>query len=496
MQTVSTEFTTHTGQNVRYPVSKFEVQWNGAAWTDESANVVSHNGSMNLQETGTGELLTGGVTDTASVTLRNVQYRYSPLASGGDSTIRSYINGNGGMHGIGARLSVGFTLSGGAEYVRIFTGIIYRHTESTDQRTVTMELRDVGYKYVQERMSTTISTDQRADAWISTLASTLGITSTNLDTSPHTVAYCWLDDDAALDDMRQMAAAAGGRLYFDHSGVMRYEEPTHWLTTPHTSSQWTFDGGDFRSLPPNYDPLQLATEIVVEYAPRVRNELQELYTLDEAKIIAPGSTVTFEARLSSPAISIITPELETDYWISSSGGHPLNDSCAIAITKYAQRVTVAITNSHTTQAAILSYFQIRGEPVAGGPTKEVTEAVASPAISHTRTRSVRGNPYHQGRPMAAGIASYLADRYGRLIPTWQLSGVPGVPQLELGDRITFSDGRIVAAARQGFATGINWRFDDTGFWQTLSALDATNLYSGGPYFVIGSTALGSGSAWH
>ena len=563
MQSVAAEFTTHTAQNARYPVSRFEVNWSGSTWTDESANVIAHNGSLNLAETGTGELLTGGVTDTASVTLRNTRIATRHWQAGGDSTIRSIIAGAGGMHGINARLSLGFalastqktitscadatpyvrvtatahgyaigdivridgTLSYDGQYavidkttntfditatytatntgtvrkcsfVRIYTGIIYRHSEASDQKTVTMELRDVGYKYVQERLSTTMSTDQRADVWIDTLADTLGITSSSLDTSPHTVAYCWLDDDAALDDMRQMAAAAGGRLYFDHSGVMRYEEPTHWLTTPHTSSQWTFDAGDFRSLPPNYDPLQLATEIVVEYAPRLRGELQEVYTLDEAKIIAPGSTVTFEARLAQPCISIIDPELETDYWLTSAGGHPMNQACTVAFTKYSQRVTVSVENTHTTQAAILTYFQIRGEPITGGPTKEHTQAVTTPAITHTRTRSVRGNPYHQGRTMAAGIASYLADRYGRLIPTWQLVGVPGVPQLELGDRVTFSDGRIVASERDGFTTGISWRFDESGFWQTLNLLDAEELYSGAPYFIVGSTPLGAGEAWH
>ncbi len=563
MQSVAAEFATHAGQTVRYPVSLFEVQWDGSAWTDESAYMYAHSGSLNLAETGTGELLTGGVTDTASVSLRNVGYRYSPLASGGDTSIRSYINGAGGMHGINARLSVGFALvstekaitscadaspyvrvtatahgyvvndivriegthrydgqykviaktantfditetyTGTAtgtvrkcSFVRVYTGVIYGHSESSDQKTVTIELRDVGYKYVQERLSTTMSTDQRADVWISTLAGTLGITSTSLDTSPHVVGYCWLDDDAALDDMRQMAAAAGGRLYFDHSGMLRYEEPTHWLTAPHTVSQWTFDGDDFRSMPPNYDPLQLATEIVVEYAPRVRQELQDVYTLDEAKIIGPSESLTFEARLSSPVVSLLDPEPETDYWLMSAGGHPLNQSCTVTVTKYAQRATVTVTNSNTTQAAILTYFQLRGEPVMGGPSKELTKTVVSPAISHTRTRSVRGNPYHQGRPMAAGIASYLADRYGKLIPTWQLSGVPGVPQLELGDRVTFSDARIVTSARAGFVTGISWRFDDTGYWQTLNILDATALYAHSDYYIIGSTALGAGRAWH
>ena len=100
--------------------------------------------------------------------------------------------------------------------------------------------------------------------------------------------------------------------------------------------------------------------------------------------------------------------------------------------------------------------------------------------------------------MARGLASYLADRYEKLIPVWTLPLRPGasLPHLELGDRVTFSDSLNVSAARDGFITGILWRFDGAGYNQTLTLLDAEDLYSGGPYFVIGATALGSGEAWH
>lgn len=382
------------------------------------------------------------------------------------------------------------------EVVRVFTGVIYGHSEDTWQKTVELEIRDVGFSYLQARASTAIYQDRRVDQWLSTLATLAGISSTSFDTGLHRIGYCWLDDESILEDMREAAAAAGGRLYFDHSGTLRYEEPTHWLSSPHTTSQWTFDASD-GALTPEYDAAELATEIVVETSPRAPGAWDVIYSLERAITIPPASTVTFQARLTTPA-TVIDDLAETDFYLSTPGGHPMRQYCTVTVTEYGQRATVEIANAHTSMAADLTFFQLRGSPLGGAPSEQIVEAVASPAVSTTRTRSLRDNAYVQAAGQAGGLASYLADRYRRMIPIWKLELGAGasLPHLELGDRVTFSDDRIVSTARDGFITGIDWRFDTGGLRQTLTLLDAEDLYSGGPYFVIGSTALGSGEAWH
>lgn len=382
------------------------------------------------------------------------------------------------------------------EFVRVFTGVIYGHQEDGQQKTVSLDIRDMGFLYLQERASTALYEFQRADEWISTLATLAGIAAPTVDTGPHRAPYCWLDDESILEDMQVMAAAAGGRLYFDHSGTLHYEEPTHWLLAPHATSQWTFTAAD-GFLTPDYDSAELATEIVVETAPRAPIEAGVLYSLERAITIPPASSVVFDVRFQAPAITVDDLQ-ETDFYLCTAGGHPMRQYCTVSVTEYAQRATVTIANAHTTMAADLVMFQLRGTPLGGAPSEEVVQDVTTPAVSHTRTRSLRENQYVQSAPMARGLASYLADRYEKVIPVWALQLKPGasLPHLELGDRVTFSDGLTVSTARDGFITGIRWRFDGAGYNQTLTILDGEDLYSGGPYFVIGSTALGSGEAWH
>lgn len=561
MQSVSAAFTTHAGLGVHRDACKFEVRWNGTDWIDESTNLLSHDGACELAETGTGELSPLGTTDRLTVLLRNHQWRFSSLHTGGDDSIRANFNGAAGMHGIYIRLSQGFATTkttitayanaGGLlrvtaaghglevgdyvrlqrsglyngrytvaaktvntfdvaetysvntargqvhklEFVRVFTGVIYGHQEDGMSKTVSLDIRDMGLLYLQERASTALYEAQRPDEWIGVLATLAGIASPTVDTGPHRVGYCWLDDEAILADMQTMAAAAGGRVYFDHSGGLHYEEPTHWLLAPHTTSQWTFTASD-GALTPDYDSAELATQIVVEASPRAPIEEGELYNLERAVTIPPGATVVFDVRFSSPA-TVVTDITEDDYYLCTAGGHPMMQYCTVTVTEYAQRATVTIVNAHTSMAADLVMFRLRGTPLGGSPSEEIVQNVTTPAVSHTRVRSLRDNEYIQSAPMARGLASYLADRYEKLIPVWTLPLRPGasLPHLELGDRVTFSDSLNVSAARDGFITGLAWRFDGSGYNQTLTLLDAESLYSGGPYFAVGA-ALGSGEAWH
>jgi len=562
VQTVSAAFTTHAGLGVHRDACKFEVRWNGTDWTDESTNLLSHDGECKLTETGTGELSPLGTTDRLTVLLRNHGWRFSPLHTGGDSSIRTYFDGAAGMHGIYVRLSQGYattktmitayanasgllrvtaaghglevgdyvrlqrsglyngrytvaakttdtfdvaatysvnTARGQAqklEFVRVFTGVIYGHQEDGQAKTVNLDVRDMGFLYLQERASTALYENQRADQWVQALATLAGIASPTVDTCPHRAPYCWLDDESILEDMQVMAAAAGGRLYFDHSGTLHYEEPTHWLLSPHATSQKTFTSAD-GFLTPDYDSAELATVIVVETSPRAPIEEGVLYSLERAITIPPSASVVFDVRFQAPATTINDLE-ESDFYLCTAGGHPMRQYCTVSVTEYAQRATVTIANAHTSLAADLVMFQLRGTPLGGAPSEEVVQNVATPAISHTRIRSLRDNQYVQSAPMARGLASYLSDRYEKVIPVWTLPLRPGasLPHLELGDRVTFSDGLTVSTARDGFITGIRWRFDAAGYNQTLTLLDAESLYSGGPYFVIGTTALGSGEAWH
>ena len=101
---------------------------------------------------------------------------------------------------------------------------------------------------------------------------------------------------------------------------------------------------------------------------------------------------------------------------------------------------------------------------------------------------------------ANALSNFLAVKCARVRPTWRLRGVPGVPQLEPGDRVSFVDRRTLGsgATREGFLTGISWQGSaGTGFKQELEIMDAEGLYEYTDWFYVGVTALGEhGRAWY
>ena len=511
MQSVSAAYTTAAGATVRKPMPKFEVQWDGVNWTDESAYLRAFRVSQALEIPGV-DLTPLGTTDAGNVTLSNNTFRYSAWHSGGDTAIRTYIDGDWGVTGLRARLSMGFwcdTDSDGdydeIQYCRIFTGFLYSLTEAPRAGTVSLALRDNAWLLYQRRASTQLYANYRLDTLLYTLAQAGGWDMANdwtADTSPFVIPAAWLDDDAILQEMQQAAAAVAGRLWCDANGDLRYEEASHWLG--HSSALWHFDGGDMMDLPPVLNPEGLASSIVVEYSARVTGASRVLYTLDETRTVRPNSTEMLDIRLSQPAAAVFPLSADTDFWFDNGAGLAMNSKITVAVSYYAQRLTISMSNSHATMPAVLRFLQVRGKPIEGGPQEEIETAIEGDQPL-SRVRSVRGNFYLQGRAQASYLSKLLAGRYDSLIPIWHLRSAPGVPQLELGDRVGVYDGRAVSAEREGFVLGIDHGYTvpsagqpatEPIYKQDIRVMDATPLFPSGTYFVIGSTALGSGVAWY
>ena len=94
------------------------------------------------------------------------------------------------------------------------------------------------------------------------------------------------------------------------------------------------------------------------------------------------------------------------------------------------------------------------------------------------------------------LAQMLRDRGARLHPVYTLRGVPGIPSLNLGDRIRFQDASAISGTRDGFVIGIRWTAAE-GFVQDVTLLDAEELFPHNDYFVVGTTALGAhGRCWY
>lgn len=499
MQTVSAGFTAASQAAGQKPITYVEVSWDGtgsiagargsSGWTDETDYLVSHTGTLRINPPGE-QLIPAGSVGTATVILSNDTQRFSWQRT--DGPLYAYIGGAAGLTGKQIRIWQGFL---GEGFVCIFTGLVRKWQERPDA-TVVLDCGDWGWRYLQDRRSSTVNQDQLPSAWINTVATAAGISGglMNLDTGIFVIPYVWMDDESVVEEIWEAAASDGGVAYFDQLGVLRYENILHWVNL---SSVWTFDEGTYQLSEPSMDADDVATKIIVEYAARYPRSTVNLYEQEIYRLIPPGETIEFVARFDYAAVEVFTPDPAAgyeDYYVSSLGGIEMTDDVTITLSNiYAQQATVTVANGHATLAARLDVFRIRGIPLIGAATEQAS-ADASPApYPFERTRSVRGNPYNQTLEQSQAIANTLALRSRRVRPVWVLRDVPGVPQLELGDLTTFQDTRALGTGESidGLVIGIQWRAGLEGFWQAVTLMDVTDLSEYDSYFVIGTDTLGA-----
>lgn len=473
------------------------IDWaRSGSYVDESARLVAADGAMELAAGAAGITATSGIVDRCRLTLDNRDGRYSPYNTA--SPLYSYIQGGGAYH---APMYLRVSINGGANYARVFTGVIKipRETGPTadEGASVEIECRSRDELLLSKRVSTALSQlatanaegwteAQIMDAWLT--AAGLGAGSDYLlDAGLFVVPWTWLDDESPIEEIWSLAAACGGRFYADPDGIMRYENAAHWLEGPHTTVSATLGMDDYTDFEPVLDDRELFSGAVVEISERVPGAVGLLWQADDVVVVPSGSTIQVTARMRQPAIRISGVQ----YAAVSGGGTILSSSISIDRAEYAQRVELSITNSHSTHAAHLVVLALVGTPIDGRPSSEAQADSTSAfwANRQGRTRTIRGNVWVQSRDQGQFLADFLRDRLQVPRLSYSVRGVPGVPGRRLGDRVALSN-PVMSSNRQAFVTRIAWRLDKGGFVQDYTCLDAAGLYPDAGYFVINSSAMG------
>jgi hypothetical protein len=484
------------------------IDWDfNGVYSDESAYLVQATGNLSLVRPD--DFMAGGKgqVDSCSLTLRNAGGRFSPLNAAGP--LYSYLQNGKAYH---APMYLEVSIDGGSNYARVFTGVCKIPKESgltaREGPVVEIACRSQDEVLLQLRQSTSLL---QFRAWlaagytegeiIDALLAAAGVSSRSVDAGLLPAPCVWLDDESVLEELWMLAAAAGGRFYSDPDGVARYENAAHWLS--HSASLETITRADYdRPLEALYEDDDIYNVVTVEASPRVLGAWEVVWEPDEPVVVPPGGSKSITARLRQPLGATFGPEWQA----ITAGGQNITAYVAVIANYYAQRVEFAITNSNPYWAAYLRPFRLVGQPVVGGPTHEESRNSAAHgsnaaffATRGTRTRSVRGNPYVQGKAQAGMLALYLLHQSECPRLTYTLRGCLGVPARRLGDRVTVSDPSVMSSSRDAYLVGIAWRLTPTGFSQDLTAIDAAQLYphQSAGYFVAhdttGDTLLSSGS---
>lgn len=475
------------------------VAWDGTNYTNESARLIQATGENRL--TDPNQIASGrGIVDRCTLQLDNRDGRFSPLNTSG--ALYSHIQAGGAYH---RPMYLEVSINGGTNYSRVFTGVIKlpqeRAATPTQGAIVALDCRSVDEKLLGRRMSTSVYDMQgvaasgQAEGGIVTNWLSLAGASATVDAGVFRVPYAWLDDESVLEELWNLASACGGRFYADPDGALRYEDATHWLKAPHTTSQETITRADFGSLEPVYSDAELYSAITVESAERVPDATVVLWQPDEPLSVPPGTTL-LEARFDKPAATINTPTFTRASHLNGADTTANITLTLAAANVQSAQISVAST---ATDMVYLSGLVVTGKPLVGAPSREEERSSAThgsngawwTARNTVRSRSVRGNAYIQTPSHAGSLALMLLHRSERPRLTYRIGGCPGKPGRRCGDRVTISDSTIMSANRDAFLIAIAWRLTRNGFTQDLEAIDAANLYPYTAYFAIGTNTLGA-----
>jgi hypothetical protein len=482
------------------------------SYVDESARLVSASGSQRVAAPEQSMTASSGTADRLTVVLRNDDGRYSPYNSGG--ALYTYLLSGGVYH---APMYLNISINGGADYARVFTGVIKLPAEQTPTynaaSTVTLDCRSRDELLLNARASTLMSdlrtmhddgyNEEQIIAKFLTDAGMVDGTdfvsqahanpSKTLARGMFAIPWAWLDDESPLDEIWRLAAACGGRFYCNHAGKFVYENMHTWLTDPYTTVKKTFGLDDYSEFVPYYNDRELYNRVTVEVAPRVELMTNVLWEPDETIVVPANSTKRIVARLRQPAFRIDA----IGYIATHAGRRVATSALTVNMTQYAQRVVMDFTNASTTFAVEVVDFQLVGVSINGGPTQEeIAESshafwTSYPTIRPGRTRALRGNVYIQSAPQAQALASFLRDRCQLPRLFFRLNNCPGDPALHIGDRINLAHPDSWVGPFGAQILSITWSLDANGFRQSFEAADKANLYPYDEYFILGTTVAAS-----
>lgn len=479
-----------------------QIDWDfDGVYTNESVYLIQATGSMRLAAPESSISSPRGIVDDMVLTLDNHDGRFSPLNSAG--ALYSDIANGGAYH---APVYLTVSINGGDNYYRVFTGVIKTPIEQgpayQDTATVLIDCRDKCEPLLTYRTNTTNTQfaaiysqnwneGEIIEQWLTDAGVSSG--SYEIDEGLFVIPWAWLDDESPIEEIWQLAAACGGRFYADPGGVLRYENATHWLKSPHDTSQETLTESDYERIKPYYNDRELYKAVTVEMSQRDQVVEDIIWQADGEIVVPANTTKTIIAKLRQPAYTIAS----VSYTAVTGGGTDISDDITITITKYAQRAELSIENANTAYSANLVNLLLTGISVDGRPSQEETETSTLTGSGEFwenrqgRTKDVRSNPWVQTRSQMLMLAEFLKDRYEEPRLFYQMYGVPGDPSRRLGDRVTIDDGVIMSSSRQAFLTECRWQLNQSGFVQDLVAIDATDLFPDTSYFVIGTDTLDS-----
>lgn len=255
--------------------------------------------------------------------------------------------------------------------------------------------------------------------------------------------YNWLAGENTWDELLKQAQAAGGQLYQDADGVVRYKQVAGYAGASATDS---IGMADYQTVEEKTDPDVLqGNKWTCQYTPRRRLGLQQIADDTTISHVEPGETATIVIEPQNP---IAFNQDGTHTIESTSGGTQLLPAALVVATQdgarvaqgsgythtlsvTAARVTITITNVGS-KAFLVWRVVLRGCPVVA------TEAGSVSSGSGSIERQIQPSIYIQRRSDAERLCEMYATFYQNARANVSVKGCVHKPSRYVGQTVLFS----------------------------------------------------------
>lgn len=294
--------------------------------------------------------------------------------------------------------------------------------------------------------------------------------------------WSWAAGEDAWAECLRLAKDAGGQMYQDASGVVRYKQI---LGYGGQSTSDTLTASDYATIQMDEDPgLIFATKVTCQYVPRRRLGTQEVIDDTTPRPIEPSASTTIVLEPQNPLASLeqaSAGQLKAEALVVTlfDGSPTALYTHTLAIT--AARVTIVVTNTASVPIMVWR-TRLRGDPIVSG---EAGSAVADSGAGTVVERVLEQSPYIQNRRDAQRIADMTLAFYGAARPVVSAGGCVHSPSRAIGAALLLTVGEWSMSAVKHVILSIE--HDQTGIEASYTLAYVEDLPKTDDFFIVGVT---------
>ncbi len=305
-----------------------------------------------------------------------------------------------------------------------------------------------------------------------------------LDRGLFTIPYFWLEKESPIEDAWLLAAACGGRFYFNsEDGLFYYKNAYGFGKGKSATSQATINESNCSGIDYADNDGELIESVSYTARTRYITEVKEIWGSQKPIKVQPLETLTIDCDVSNPIVEVSGYNFVT----TAAAGNLITSGVGIVINNVSsKKVNLSIINGND-RLVFLRNFVLEGrllEPLDNTEYEKSSSASFWSNKTGTEKR-ISDNPYIQTLAQAKAIADMTLDRQSIFSPKITVKKYRG-NFIRVGEMVSVS---VVGKFSGNFiVTKSKFNLSKTGFYQDLDLFNASGIYGlqTGGYFIIGT----------